>query len=117
MVAGKNTMTDTPDHRNIAAHKSLPHRRLSAAHEAFQQLPIGQIRSLADQQSMAKVLDDLVHLRCHFLPFVAGGITCLLSIIYPEGDDWMRNFPRIGQDIEDPASVIMVMKKGPEGGP
>src|SRR5205823_2433470 len=56
----EDTPTEAPDHRAMSAHKRFQGRRLSAAHEALQQLPIGQIR-LFWQQGTAKALDDLAH--------------------------------------------------------
>ena len=60
VVVAEDAAADAPDHRAVPPHQGFQGRWLSAADEALQQLPIGQVRPFR-QQGAAKVLDDLAH--------------------------------------------------------
>src|SRR5262245_37942869 len=55
----QDAAADPPDHRPVAVHERLQRRRLLAAQEALQQMAVGQLRLLRQQQDAAEVLDDL----------------------------------------------------------
>jgi hypothetical protein len=53
-------------------HKGRKSRRITAAEEVFQQLPIGQARSLLEKDGLAKVLEDPAYSAGRHLDFLAG---------------------------------------------
>ena len=101
VVVAEDTATDAPDHRAVPPHQRFEGRSFSAAHEALQQLSVGQVRSLQQLQGAAQVLDDLAHLGGHFLPFLAGN-TRPPPLHYPHEGDWMRHFPKTKPDTTPP---------------
>src|SRR5262249_30630969 len=57
----EGTLADPPDHRAVPAHEGFQGRGLFTAHEALQQLSVGQVRPLRQPQDGAEVLQDPVH--------------------------------------------------------
>jgi hypothetical protein len=58
VVIAEDTATDAPSHWPVPLHQGFKGRRLSAVHEALQELPIGQFPPIR-QQGAAKVVDDV----------------------------------------------------------
>jgi hypothetical protein len=92
VVAVKNATADAPDHRAVPTHQSFKGRRLTAADEALQELPIGSFARGLQTHDFANVLDDLVHWGRRQVLSSAGGNAHPLPLYYPHEGGLMHDF-------------------------
>ena len=71
VVVAEDTAADAPNHRAMPPHEDCQSRLITAADEVFQQLTIGQTRSLLEKDRPAQVLDDPAYSAGRHLDFLA----------------------------------------------
>jgi hypothetical protein len=82
----------------MSAHERLQGRRLSAAHEAIEQLSIVQV-SAVRQQGTAEVADELAHrVGRHRASLKRAGPS---TVVLPAGADFIHDFVPTGQNYND----------------